>query len=607
MVHKIKDHLEHKLSFEGGTEKTWTAKTYKTATPSCSDYCDGNGQRCTFVNLNPLTYGCKAKLGSSPTKPKARPTDGTTGSSKDSTTPGAGDKTWTKESYKTADPNCNDYCAKKDMRCSFVNLKPLTYGCKEKFGSSESASKPSKKTATQSTSNPPTSMKPSTLKNKGRQTFQKLTDCSKECSKYKLKCARADRKWQCEQAKKELTKETKSEQLPSNSNGTKLTWIGKEIGGCFKTCKASGKKCTRMETNDSSIRKFHCSTSATSSGSLSRSKPKPESKPASSTSAIKSTTKPTSSAAKSLSKTITKPGTTATTSTTASAGDSGSRSTTGDRKWTKSSPANKNSAESSKHSPSASWEGKAIGDCFKTCKASGNKCTRMKTGDPAVRKYHCSDGSFTTPSKKAPKTAKGNSATKSSKTSPSKSSTSGSKSIWEGKKIGDCFKSCKLSGKKCVRMKTGNPEVRKFHCIGRTQTSTTKSPGSAVTPTSSTSKPATKPSTTTESLSRSTQDKTWTRDNYRTAEPHCNDYCTKKNMRCSFVNLKPITYGCKAKFGSSQLKNSSKRSTKSKYEGKTWTIKDYKTADPTCKDYCTEKDKKCSLVIFRPKVLYGCK
>ena len=41
--------------------------------------------------------------------------------------------------------------------------------------------------------------------------------------------------------------------------------------------------------------------------------------------------------------------------------------------------------------------------------------------------------------------------------------------------------------------------------------------------------------------------------------------------------------------------------------GKTWTIKDYKTADPTCKDYCAEKEKKCRLVIFKPKVLYGCK
>ena len=72
------------------------------------------------MNLKPLTYGCESKLvppKSDAVKPSSKPSD-------------TGEKTWTKENYKTADPNCNDYCTKKNMRCSFVNLKPLTYGCK---------------------------------------------------------------------------------------------------------------------------------------------------------------------------------------------------------------------------------------------------------------------------------------------------------------------------------------------------------------------------------------------------------------------------------------------------------------------------------------------
>ena len=209
-----------------------------------------------------------------------------------------------------------------------------------------------------------------------------------------------------------------------------------------------------------------------------------------------------------------------------------------------------------------------------------------------------------------------NPATKSSKASESSSSSSssssesssksGSKQTWEGKNIGDCFKSCKASGKKCVRMRTGNPDVRKYHCIDSIKKSTTKPNRASSKSSGSTSKPTSKPSATSSS-SESSENKTWTRENYKTAEPNCNDYCTKKEMRCSFVNLKPITYGCKPKFGSSKSKNYSRTTSKSKYEGKTWTIKDYKTADPTCKDYCAEKDKKCRLVIFKPKVLYGCK
>lgn len=93
--------------------------------------------------------------------------------------------------------------------------------------------------------------------------------------------------------------------------------------------------------------------------------------------------------------------------------------------------------------------------------------------------------------------------------------------------------------------------------------------------------------------------KIWTKENYKTADPNCNDYCAKKNMRCSFVNLRPLTYGCKKK-----LLSISRKTT---YNGKTWTIKDYKTADPSCKAYCTKKNKKCSLVQLRPKILYGCK
>ena len=92
----------------------------------------------------------------------------------------------------------------------------------------------------------------------------------------------------------------------------------------------------------------------------------------------------------------------------------------------------------------------------------------------------------------------------------------------------------------------------------------------------------------------------WTKENYKSADPNCNDYCAKKNMRCTFVNLNPLRYGCKTKLG---FTNARKRT----YGGKTWTIKDYKTADPSCNVYCTKKGKKCSLVELRPKVLYGCK
>ena len=234
----------------------------------------------------------------------------------------------------------------------------------------------------------------------------------------------------------------------------------------------------------------------------------------------------------------------------------------------------------------------------------------MKTGDSSVRKYHCSNSSSSKATKRPTQPPE---SSESSSSSSSSSSTTGSKQTWEGKNIGDCFKSCKASGKKCTRMRTGNPEVRKYHCIDSINKSTTKpnrasskSSGSSATASSSTSKPTSKPSAT-GSSSESSENKTWTRENYKTAEPNCNDYCTKKDMRCSFVNLKPITYGCKPKFGSSKSKKSSSTKSKSIYEGKTWTIKDYKTADPTCKDYCAEKDKKCRLVIFKPKVLYGCK
>ena len=576
------------------------------------------------MNLNPLTYGCKAKLGSSskPKKHGASTSGGTTGSPSTSSSAGAGDKTWTKETYKTADPNCHDYCTKKDMRCSFVNLRPLTYGCKEKLGSSSfkkpsttskttspkppSSSKPTSSQSSSKPSKPPS--KPLTTSNDGRKTFEKLTDCSKECSKYKLKCARADGKWQCEQAKKKLNKETKE-----GSNDAKSTWEGKEITDCFKTCRASDKKCTRMKTGDPSIRKYHCSNtassirpSATSSGSSSKSKPATESSSSSSPTS-KSTTKPSTETKRPTKTATAKPSTTKSSTTTESR--TKTEPPTEPRTTVKpSTTASPNKAGSSSTTTKGkTWEGKAIGDCFKTCKASGKKCTRMKTGDPSVRKYHCSKNSSSKPSKRPTKPPK---SSESSSSSSSSSRSSGPKQTWEGKNIGDCFKSCKASGKKCTRMRTGNPEVRKYHCIDSTNKSTTKPNRASSKPSASsaaTSKPTSKPSATTGSSSESSENKTWTRENYKTAEPNCNDYCTKKDMRCSFVNLKPITYGCKPKFGSSKSKSYSRTSSKSKYEGKTWTIKDYKTTDPTCKDYCTEKDKKCRLVIFKPKVLYGCK
>ena len=158
-------------------------------------------------------------------------------------------------------------------------------------------------------------------------------------------------------------------------------------------------------------------------------------------------------------------------------------------------------------------------------------------------------------------------------------------------------------------MKTGDPSVRKYHCSGGSNLSNTGSSGSSTRLSQSKPNITAPPGKSGSSDSISTE-KTWTRENYKSADPNCNDYCTQKDMRCSFVNLKPITYGCKAKFGSrstGKSPSSSSSSNTSKYEGKTWTIKDYKTADPTCKDFCTEKGKKCSLVVFRPNVLYGCK
>ena len=230
----------------------------------------------------------------------------------------------------------------------------------------------------------------------------------------------------------------------------------------------------------------------------------------------------------------------------------------------------------------------------------------MKTGDPSIRKYHCSDNASirkpTSPHQSASSTgSRSPPSGQRSYSSSSGSSMSSTKSSWEGKEIGDCFKSCKASGKKCIRMKTGDPSVRKYHCTGGSDVSSTGSSGSS-TRLSQTKPTGASPGKSGSSVSTSTE-KTWTRENYKSADPNCNDYCTQKDMRCSFVNLKPITYGCKAKFGST----GSSSSNRSKYEGKTWTIKNYKTADPTCKDYCTEKGKKCSLVVFRPNVLYGCK
>ena len=94
----------------------------------------------------------------------------------------------------------------------------------------------------------------------------------------------------------------------------------------------------------------------------------------------------------------------------------------------------------------------------------------------------------------------------------------------------------------------------------------------------------------------STIGKTWTKENYKTADPNCNNYCSMKNMRCSFINLKPLVYGCKTKL-----------MRKTSFRGKTWTIKNYKTANPSCGEYCSTRGKICSLVEFRPKILYGCK
>ena len=132
-------------------------------------------------------------------------------------------------------------------------------------------------------------------------------------------------------------------------------------------------------------------------------------------------------------------------------------------------------------------------------------------------------------------------------------------------------------------MKTGDPSVRKYHCTGGSDVSSTGSSESS-TRLSQTKPTSASPGKSGSSVSTSTE-KTWTRENYKSADPNCNDYCSQKDMRCSFVNLKPITYGCKAKFGST----GSSSSNRSKYSPKIVVrpfylakMKNYESIYPSC-------------------------
>ena len=88
---------------EGELSPKWTKETYKTADPTCAEYCEEKDQRCTYLTLKPLTYVCQSKV-------SGQKNNATKSSATQSATPGSEEKTWTKENYKTANPNCNDYC-----------------------------------------------------------------------------------------------------------------------------------------------------------------------------------------------------------------------------------------------------------------------------------------------------------------------------------------------------------------------------------------------------------------------------------------------------------------------------------------------------------------
>ena len=50
-------------------------------------------------------------------------------------------------------------------------------------------------------------------------------------------------------------------------------WKGKELALCVDACKTAGKKCTRMETDDPEVRKYHCSALSTTTTTTTTMKP----------------------------------------------------------------------------------------------------------------------------------------------------------------------------------------------------------------------------------------------------------------------------------------------------------------------------------------------
>ena len=113
----------------------WSKQNKTTTDPTCDEFCRHRHQMCTFVSVNPPLFGCQTVVNGDGT-PLLTPNFGVhnsesstkrtennnskTSAPKSNSTPSSETKTWTKENYKTASPNCHDYCTKKNMRCSFV-------------------------------------------------------------------------------------------------------------------------------------------------------------------------------------------------------------------------------------------------------------------------------------------------------------------------------------------------------------------------------------------------------------------------------------------------------------------------------------------------------
>ena len=71
----------------------WSKENKTTTDPTCDEFCQHRYQMCTYINVDPPLYGCQ--------------TIGTV-----LLAPNEGDVNpkWTKETYKTTDPTCAEFC-----------------------------------------------------------------------------------------------------------------------------------------------------------------------------------------------------------------------------------------------------------------------------------------------------------------------------------------------------------------------------------------------------------------------------------------------------------------------------------------------------------------